>query len=218
MKRLLLWLLCISLLVPMISCGDQKQPAQPDVVTPEPSTIVVPEEKPKEENDKVGVSFSRVHPAIFEHDAPKIMAKWLRSEEDTAIVREEMETMLSNSLASELSHLNSEQIWNERHYVKALLNKFANAISVFGKCDEEFFKTHTVILVTLPTNAESVTAKHTMENGVDKIKINVKYLGGSDAEIHAAHLFILDEVIESQDQIVLDGNELVWLPMEEQAE
>ena len=89
MKKILCLVITIFAVITLFSCGDQKQPAQPDVATPEPSTIVVPDEKPKEENNEIGISFMGTFPpTLFHSENPGHMAaQWLRTEEEVATDR-----------------------------------------------------------------------------------------------------------------------------------
>jgi hypothetical protein len=228
MKKILCLVITIFAVITLFSCGDQKQPAQPDVATPEPSTIVVPDEKPKEENNEIGISFMGTFPpTLFHSENPGHMAaQWLRTEEEVATLRANMEHSFVYQVLFAIKQADPETIMDYHKSVTSDFSLVADMICEIKKIDAEFLKTHTVLLFSLPIWVGEMTAKRVNEDGVSKVHIEAEFTGGHEGIVNLCQLVILDEVIENQDQIVFsalncpfsDPFEITWSTIEDQTE
>jgi hypothetical protein len=197
---------------------------------PTPSTIVVPDEKPKEETDEIGVSFTRMYPdTLFCKEEPRlnIAAQWLRTEEEIAILRANMEHSWVGQLLFSLKQVDAEMIMNYQKSVAMEISYLTDSIYELKKIDAEFLKTHTVLLISLPMVVGETTAKCVMENGAEKVTVDIELpFFVVPTDVVASYLVVLDEVIESQEQIAFHyvdsmattAFEINWSTIEDQTE
>ena len=93
-KRIFVLLLAAMLVFPLISCGgktpEANEPTPATPVSPEPSTVVLPEDTSQE----VDCTFLMVYPDTFTYENTPVAAKWLCTEEDIARERTAMEEQL----------------------------------------------------------------------------------------------------------------------------
>ena len=197
MKRILALFLSVIFSVMLFSCVE-KIPASTTNSTKESQAPSNPEDTSQE----VDCTFLMVYPDTFTYENTPVAAKWLCTEEDIARERTAMEEQLKYELTFMIENHPEDPL------IPWMISRYSDTLLSFGKCDAQFLKNHTVLLLSVPYSIQKSTVTRVIENTKPVLRITITPPESTtDAEIHNNYLFILDEVIESEDQIAVDVND-----------